>query len=65
MIQNLDNVDIITKEKQAKSTTCTVDGASTDTVITGDNTVIGTTTTIENFNNSRSYGKQERKATTK
>jgi len=28
MIQNLDNVDIITKEKQAKSTTCTVDGAS-------------------------------------
>ena len=46
MIQNLDsNVDIITKEKQAKN--ATVDGASTDTVITGDNTGIGTTTTMK------------------
>mmetsp|Transcript_13483 Transcript_13483/g.15709 ORF Transcript_13483/g.15709 Transcript_13483/m.15709 type:complete len:85 (-) Transcript_13483:92-346(-) len=48
MIQNLDNVDIITKEKQAKSTTCTVDGASTDTVI-GTTTTMTTSTTAEDM----------------
>jgi len=46
IIQNLDNVDIITKEKQTKNTI--VDGASTDTVI-GTTTTMTTSTTAEDM----------------